>query len=253
MAVLTVKHIIDNKLVTINNQYEATQEKVVFDLTGEKFKKPGDLWVVWDDKNSLTIEPGQSIVILTKQSLSVAENVFGLVMSRVSLAKAGLIASNTKIDPKFVGQLEICLYNAGEKPCPLVKTEAFCSVVFFELIDPVDGAGRHSPTDRPLDTEKYEEYLEKKKQEQIETAKETAIAGAKATAPIQTTAAVMAAIAGAQVSAPEAKKNAAWNGIFSGAVGALVMFLLTTVVSKCSPQDPSKTAPPPANTPATSK
>ena len=120
-AVLSIRSWADRKIHVTNGvtdvitqQLSASKERVVIDLSvGDRFEPDGGSETKL--QKSLTIKPGQVVRIRTQEEIVTPADVFGLVVSKATLAGDGLFVSNIKIDPNFNGPLRIAVYNASRQ------------------------------------------------------------------------------------------------------------------------------------------
>lgn len=135
-----------NRRITIRPYDTSVDEFIVYDLrVGRTYQEPGDA-NTYEMPKAYTIKPGRCILVTTEETLNVPENVFGQICSKGSLTSLGLFVGNTKIDPLFVGQLKISVFNASDRPIEIKPKQKFCSI-FFQTIEhtvPVNTI-RHAP------------------------------------------------------------------------------------------------------------
>ena len=91
------------------------------------------------------LAPGSLARILVRERLTMPDDLVGTIHSRASLAALGFTAANLKIDPLFVGHLEISVFNQGERPIRIERGLAFASLLIGELTSPVTGPHRSPP------------------------------------------------------------------------------------------------------------
>ncbi|MDO6514479.1 hypothetical protein [Neptuniibacter sp. 2_MG-2023] len=115
------------------------KEQVSVDLTvGDHYQVSGEK--EWRSLESeIVISPGSSLLIRTKETFNMPNNVFGLLSSKGSLAAKGIIVANTKIDPLFEGHLNIPVFNVSSKKLRMKKDSKYCSIAFWPTEHPVTG------------------------------------------------------------------------------------------------------------------
>jgi len=120
-------------------------ERVALDLhVGRTFER-NHKWIEMPE--CLILRPNECIRIRVRELIQTPRAVFGGVCSRASLTAEGLLVSNIKVDPNFVGYLEIAVFNAGDHSISLMKGKAFASVWFGALTSPIpDGEPPRVPT-----------------------------------------------------------------------------------------------------------
>jgi deoxycytidine triphosphate deaminase len=83
-------------------------------------------------EDGLRLAPFQSILIETKQSIALPNNIFGLVTGKGTQIFAGAFLSTGKIDPGFNGNLKIGFYNGSPESIYLKTGDSLCSCVFLQ-------------------------------------------------------------------------------------------------------------------------
>lgn len=84
----------------------------------------------------LTLKPGQHRLAATVERVELSEKILGILHLRSSLAREGVIASLSLVDPGFRGQLTVSLYNAGDRQVKLRKGERFIQLSLLRLGQP---------------------------------------------------------------------------------------------------------------------
>jgi dCTP deaminase len=118
-----------------------------FDPTGlfisDNFKKPDHLGKL----RTLKIEPKDFMVAFTYESVHIPQNLAASVEGRSRLARYGLAVHTTAphIDPAFVGQIALELFNHGPIALELRPgIERVCHLIFHEVRSPVSEKVAHS-------------------------------------------------------------------------------------------------------------
>lgn len=141
----------------INND---PKEQVSVDLTvGSMYQKSGDSdWKTLTE--SITIPPGTCLLIQTKEKIKMPNNVFGLLCTKGSMGAKGIVIANTKLDPLFDGNLNIPVYNVGNKKVILNKDTKFCSISFWQTESPITGStARNAIKISPRDNNRIVDFL----------------------------------------------------------------------------------------------
>jgi dCTP deaminase len=81
----------------------------------------------------VSIPAGSYRLVATLERVELGSEIAGIMHIRSSLARAGVIASLSLIDPGFRGQLTISLYNGATIPFEMKKAERFVQVTFHRL------------------------------------------------------------------------------------------------------------------------
>lgn len=87
---------------------------------------------------SLTIKPGDFILVRTYESVKLSPKIAGRIGLRSFHARKGLaLLAGPQIDPGFEGVLVVGLHNLDANALKLSYRERFCTVEFYELSEPV--------------------------------------------------------------------------------------------------------------------
>ncbi|NLQ17424.1 hypothetical protein HGG82_07265 [Marinomonas sp. M1K-6] len=125
--------------VRIRPEVVQSQEKVSVDLSvGSLYQRSGDTDWLKINKN-IILQPGSCIIIETQESISMPNNVFGLLSTKGSIGSKGIVTANTKLDPLFVGKLRIPVFNVSGRKVELHIGQAFCSMSFWRTEAPIVG------------------------------------------------------------------------------------------------------------------
>ena len=86
-----------------------------------------------DDK----LDPGECILIATKERVELPDNIAAMVKTRSSLARLGVNGGDIGgwVDPGFKGNLTLFVKNLGKRPIELDTLDRFAQIVFFEVKD----------------------------------------------------------------------------------------------------------------------
>ncbi|MCG3123911.1 MAG: Deoxycytidine triphosphate deaminase [Phycisphaerales bacterium] len=88
-------------------------------LSGERQKQR------LNDGELVTIPPGATALLLTKEFVSIPHNAVGLISLKSSVKLPGLVnVSGFHVDPGFTGRLVFTVFNAGVVPQPLQSGDA---------------------------------------------------------------------------------------------------------------------------------
>jgi deoxycytidine triphosphate deaminase len=118
----------------------------VYKLSGEGFlgeteRKTPDATLVakYEEgkKNSVVMKPGDYFIVKTIESVNVPLNLGGILYTRGTLFRSGIIHGLSQIAPGYSGQLNTALYNAG--PCK-VTIELGCRFIHVQFSE-VKGKG----------------------------------------------------------------------------------------------------------------
>ena len=113
------------------------KEEVCVDLSiGDSYMEAGESEVLTMD-SGYKLKPSGCIVVRTKETITVPNNVSGFLCSKGSLAARGLLVPNTKIDPLFSGPLDVAIYNAGKSVLEIKNGMKFCSIAFHQTAVPI--------------------------------------------------------------------------------------------------------------------
>lgn len=120
------------------------------DITGVTLSVAGGLGSLGDlnlweteEKDSFDLIPGQLVLALTHESITVPKNLIALVEGRSTYARVGLSMHQTApwIQPGWSGPIVLEIANHGQIPIKLTSlVDRPCQVTFFELKSPVPAA-----------------------------------------------------------------------------------------------------------------
>ena len=101
-----------------------------------RFKNVPDCYDLRKSDNKYTINPGESIIILTNERIKLNENYACIVVPRISLSDVGIVVTTAYVDPFYDGLMRLHLTNFSDKSYELFAVEAIAQCFFFELTDP---------------------------------------------------------------------------------------------------------------------
>lgn len=100
--------------------------------------------------NEYTIEPGESVLILTKEFVWVSRSIGGTFHSKVSLVSKGFSHISTTLDPNWSGPLLIATCNRSAKCLTLVAGQAFVTLMLHKTISPATKPHGKPPARRDI-------------------------------------------------------------------------------------------------------
>ena len=93
------------------------------------------------DKGSVTIRPGEFVLIVTREKFTLSRTVAGHLGIRSYYSRKGLVVlAGLQIDPGFEGHLVIGGYNAAPRRLTLDYDSPFLTIEFHRLSRPADKA-----------------------------------------------------------------------------------------------------------------
>lgn len=120
--------------------YELRASEVYYHPVESDTKK-----VVSSEEQAILLRPNQVVVIITKESLNVPNDILGRVLTKGTLFSLGVSAVNTYVDPGFKGKLGIVFQNQATKYLKIPVGEPIAKIEFSKLHTPVKEAyhGQH--------------------------------------------------------------------------------------------------------------
>ena len=102
-------------------------------LTASKyaFSKSTKKLIVTEQK--ITIQPNDTAIIITAESVSLDSWISGICISRVSQTLKGLVVSSTPIKPGWTGRLLIAIVNTNKDPVTIKVGDQIAVVMFSKL------------------------------------------------------------------------------------------------------------------------
>ena len=131
-----------NNEITISNFSSDSLTPVGYDLCvgddGWIWTRKGLSHVEIKDRKVITLEPGDTALIATKEDIRLSKKIMATIHSKVSLSSLGLSHISTTIDPGWGnikgGLLLIQISNIGRISLDLKHGEPFCTVIFYRVI-----------------------------------------------------------------------------------------------------------------------
>lgn len=98
-----------------------------------RFKEFLDCFDMFKSSHAYLLQPGESIIILTNERISLDGYHSALIIPRVSLSEVGIIVTSAYIDPYYNGLLRLNVTNNSQSPYELKTLEAIAQCFFFKL------------------------------------------------------------------------------------------------------------------------
>jgi dCTP deaminase len=116
------------------------------DLAGSSTELKKSLESVMDEQQELTaaqryiLHPGELVIAVTHQRVTLANNIVGWLDGRSSLARLGLMVHVTshRIDPGWDGHIVLECFNSGKVPLALAPMMKICALNFEMLSSEVE-------------------------------------------------------------------------------------------------------------------
>lgn len=156
IAGISVDLRLDNRFRVFSNN-SATH----LDLSGDRDQLERDInrtmskEIEIQDGDALYIHPGELILGVTLESVTIPDDLVGWLDGRSSLARLGLMVHVTagRIDPGWNGQIVLEFYNNGKLPLALRPNMVICALSFETL---------SSPAKRPYNKRENAKYHDQK-------------------------------------------------------------------------------------------
>ena len=100
-----------------------------------RFKASKEHYDLRCTNNTYTINPGESIIVLTNERIKLDGKHACLIIPRISLSDVGLVVTTAYIDPYYDGILRLHVTNSSNKVHQLKTLEVIAQCFFFELSD----------------------------------------------------------------------------------------------------------------------
>lgn len=117
------------------------------------------------DKEAFTLHPGEFVLAVTKEQITMPDDLMGRLEGRSSIGRLGVVIHSTAatVDAGFRGHITLELANMGRIPVMLYPGMRICSISFEEL---------SSPADVPYHKKKSAKYIGQRKPEASKIADE---------------------------------------------------------------------------------
>jgi dCTP deaminase len=120
--------------LTLGNEYFTTASE-----DGVKVKLKTD--------EQFSIKPGQFALLITKEVVTIPNNIVALISIKASIKFCGLVnVSGFHVDPGFVGKLKFAVYNAGSRDITLSEGQRLFPMWFCELTAPLNSEDKYDGT-----------------------------------------------------------------------------------------------------------
>ncbi|MFP3013597.1 MAG: dCTP deaminase [Arsenophonus sp. NC-QC1-MAG3] len=96
--------------------------------------------IILSHNDSFFLHPGELVLAITLESVTLPNNIVGWLDGRSSLARLGLMVHVTahRIDPGWCGQIVLEFYNSGKLPLALRPGMVICALSFETLSGSAD-------------------------------------------------------------------------------------------------------------------
>lgn len=79
------------------------------------------------------VEPGETVLVFTKETVAVSKRIGGTFHSKVDRVSEGFSSISTTLDPGWIGPLLISITNMGKEKRKLKLGESFVTLIFDQL------------------------------------------------------------------------------------------------------------------------
>lgn len=91
-----------------------------------------------EDGGIISIEPGQFAILITKETVTIPDDILALISIKFTAKFRGLVnVSGFHVDPGFHGKLKFSVYNAGSRPIVLDVGKPLFPMWFCQLTSPL--------------------------------------------------------------------------------------------------------------------
>ncbi len=112
--------------------YELRASNIYYDLA-ENAKK-----YEIAENDYILLKPKQQIVLITKEKLSLPNDILGRILTKGKLFSIGILPVNTYADPGFYGELGIVLFNVSNNYLKIKPLGTIAKIEFTRLSKPVN-------------------------------------------------------------------------------------------------------------------
>ena len=112
-----------------------------------------ELWARHKDQDHFDLEPGEFVLAQTLETVTIPNDLMGMVEGRSSWARLGLSVhlSAPKIDPGFVGPITLEFANVGAAPIRLeAEQDMPAQLLFIALSQPLDAADLYGASEHDI-------------------------------------------------------------------------------------------------------
>jgi len=87
--------------------------------------------------NSYSIDPGETVIMYTNETVTLDSNYFGLLLPKVSYEGKGLFISTSYVDPNWTGVLQLLVSNRSPEAHPIKKDTAIANLVILKTSEAI--------------------------------------------------------------------------------------------------------------------
>jgi deoxycytidine triphosphate deaminase len=87
-------------------------------------------------EGKITIPPQERFAIESLERVSLSQDLFALIFTRITLAWQGLSSLRTKVDPGFDDKVILIFSNDSHNPIQIQYGETICNIMFFKYENP---------------------------------------------------------------------------------------------------------------------
>lgn len=127
-------------LETDTNDEQWSDWAIDLTLGEEVFLTSDDVIRFLDDRESISINPGEFALLMTDELVDIPGDKAAFISLKFKYKRKGLInISGFHVDPNYKGRLVFSLYNASPSPVVLRQGDPVFMIIFATLTKPLDG------------------------------------------------------------------------------------------------------------------
>lgn len=98
-------------------------------------RNTGDVIKMQPDAEAIyTLKSGRSYLVTTMEKVNMPNNLFGVLQSRGTLCKAGILFKSGVVNPNYYGNLTLIIFNATPTDIKIQKGFRFANLTFGQII-----------------------------------------------------------------------------------------------------------------------
>lgn len=121
--------------------YNLTASKYAYSIKDKK--------LIINSKNQLVFPPHETVIVLTKESIYVSENITGTYHSKVRIVSNGLTHISTTLDPGYFGVSAIAIHNNSDEEYILDSNKTFVTLILYRMESKAITTATNNPGSRP--------------------------------------------------------------------------------------------------------
>jgi dCTP deaminase len=93
----------------------------------------GSVEKIENNDGTIEIPSKKSFIVLTKEAVSLPEDITGRLQIKTKFARRGIVGSFGEVDAGFAGKLNLCFFNGNDEKITLEKGKPMVQIIFERM------------------------------------------------------------------------------------------------------------------------